>query len=616
MTNEYKTNILKYFTGNLNGEPNANDPTFNNIETTTNNLISTIRAYFSSMVIYTGFIPSKNNKNQNMEYSVLACWGTLISKNADNGMIVILDKEYNIVQILTEYSDGTNIGLIQCMSIDDNGNYYLVEKAGNNLRIVLLNNLVLKPIGSNNYEAIQIETHNIPNQYTWEKALKVIKNDAGNKYFVAINRDNADGLVGCELTTGDSDTWKYYLTDLQKASAFSMLDNGYNVYWTSDGELNFQIAVDDGGLIMLSKGNTLTMVKKRLTNDVVSNASNFVFYSNRYGYYASMYDNDASTKTYFNIFKVDLENNSLNPIYSKEVDFTVYPWLWFFKNNNSIYFYRAEKGTSSTNFNLYFGLIDDSKVYETEVGDYTASTFYNSFCYPNVITDFNKKYIYIQNQDTLFTLDFIWNENDYNGASYNGLNSLIPNKMAILDENNVEIFNRNIYNLSTYSNWYTASMEIPNYYLNNDTLSQVNLYSKANNLMTNNSINLTKNIYEQLNINVINKFRIFNEDEEELESAIGFTNGMMAKDTSKSMRKIKVQYNAGTYTSLISRDDITYNDNQCEISFLIYTPSSIPLNYKRIELVSEDETIIYKTINIEDLLKDTFYRISFNVSVE
>ena len=143
MTNEYKTNILKYFTGNLNGEPNTNDPTFNNIETTTNNLISTIRAYFSSMVIYTGFIPSKNNKNQNMEYSVLACWGTLISKNADNGMIVILDKEYNIVQILTEYSDGTNIGLIQCMSIDDNGNYYLVEKAGNNLRIVLLNNLVL-----------------------------------------------------------------------------------------------------------------------------------------------------------------------------------------------------------------------------------------------------------------------------------------------------------------------------------------------------------------------------------------------------------------------------------------------------------------------------------------
>lgn len=616
MTNEYKTNILKYFTGNLNGEPNENDPTFSNIEATTNNLISTIRSYFSSMVIYTSFIPSKNNRNQNMEYSVLACWGTLTSKNADNGMIIIVDKDYNIVQVLTEYSDGTDIGLIQCMNIDDNGNYYLVENTGTRLRIVLLNNLVLKPVGSNNYEAIKIETHNIPNQYTWEKALKVVKNDAGNKYFVAINRDNADGLVGCELTTGDSDTWKYYLSDLQKSSAFSMLDNGYNIYWTSDGELHFQMTVEDAGLVMLSKGSTLTMTKKRITNDVVSSASNFIFYSNRYGYYANMCDVENGAKTRFNIYKVDLQTNALNQIFTKDVDFTVYPWLWLFQNNTSIYFYRAEKGTSSTNFNLYFGLIDDSKVYETEVGDYTASTFYNAFCYPNVITNFNKKYIYIQNQDTLFTLDFVWNDNNYNGIAYNGLNSLIPNKMTILDDNNIEIFNRNIYNLTTYSNWYTASMEIPNYYLNNDTLSKVDMYSSANNLMTSNSINLTKNIFEELNINVINVFRIFNENQEELENAIQFTNGMMEKDTGKSLRKIKVQYDLGTYTSLISRDDITYNDNECEISFLIYTPSTVPLQYKKIELLSEDETIIYKTINIEDLLKDTFYRISFNVSVE
>lgn len=615
MTDNYKEMVLKYITGNLPQQVGENEPEFKDVSSTTNNLYTQIKSYFSSRVAYVDFIPSKNNKNQNLEYSVLACRGTLNGEADESGAFVILDKEYNIVDIITHYSDGSLIGVLYCLNVDDEGNYYAVELNGSTYRIVALNNLVLKPASSNTYKAIKIDTHNIPNTYTWEGMLKVFRNVGANKYFVVGNRENGAGIVGCELTIENTDTWNYYTSTIQKQFTLAMFDNGYNVYWDSTGELHFQIGVSNEGLVILSKGTGTTMNSTRYTfNEGVSNSQNtLIFLSNKVGYYAES-TFVSGTSTSYTIYKIDLENNLSKVVYTDTGLYTIYNWLFFFKNNNGIYFFQTLRTADDEHeFNLKFGFINNEEIYTQALGTFTANIFTNAFCYPNVITDFNKNYIYIQNQNTLFSLNFIWNTTNYNGNEFISNNSLIPNVITIEDENETEIFNRNLYNLSTYSNWYTASVQIPNYFLNNTQLDTALLYSKNNNLLTSSYINAEKNIYEALNINFTNKFKIIDKGTENISGASEFVNSMLIPSNTATLNKIRINYHDNTNEiKNISTNDLTYSDLKTTYKIMVFVNKLIDT----IDLISEDENITYSTINGSNLELNKYYLINQDIKIE
>lgn len=611
MTNDYKENILKFITGNLPESGSSYDPRFDNVETTTNNLYNQIKSYFSSRVAYVDFVPSKNNKNQNLEYSVIACRGTLNDEAEESGAFVILDRDYNIVQIITHYSNNSLIGTLYCLNVDEKGNFYAVENVGSNYRIVLLNNLVLKPVGSNTYQAIIIETYNIPNQYTWDSMLKVFKNDGGSKYFVVGSRSNNDGIVGCELTIGDTNTWKYYTSSYTKQWLYAMFDNGYNVYWDSNSELHFQIAVNDYGLVMLSKGSGTAMATTRYTtSDKPNQNGNFIFYSNKIGYYAFCLDSDPIAEFY--IYRIDLELNFNECIYESTGSWASYSAIWLFKNINSVYYFKINLVVDD-DYELSFGLIDGFGSYEIQLGTFTATNFLEAFCYANAITDFNKNYIYIQNQNTLFSLDFIWNSNNYNGEPYISSASLIPNTITIEDENETEIFNRNIYNLSHYSNWYIASTQIPNYYLNNQSLFNAQLYSQNNNLLATGNINTNKNIYEELIINFINKFRVIDNINENITASSNLTNSIVERITSIKLNKYRINYKDNTNEiKSISTNDLVYDDLSTTYKIVVYVDKLI----NTIDLISEDETTIYKTIDCSSLETNKYYLISQDLRIE
>lgn len=615
MTDDFKTNVLKFITGNLEEEEVVNVPDFKNVQATTNSLYDQIKTHFKSRVAYTDFIPSKNNKNQSLEYSVLACRGTLNEESEETGAFVILDREYNIVDIITHYSDGSLLGIPYCLNVDDKGNYYAIELVGSTYRIVSLNNLVLKPVGSNTYQAIKINTYNIPNTYSWEGMLKVFRNEGANKYFIVGNRDNGDGIAAGELTISDTNTWKYYTSSLQKSFTFAMLDNGYNVYWDSNGELHFQIAASSEGLIMLTKGSGVPMVATRYTYNegVTGSQYTFIFANNTTGYYAETIA-DGSTFTTYIIYKVNLANNTYKIVYTDTGLYTDYGWLFFFKNINGIYFYKTFRTEDDVHeFEVTFGFINDTSIYEQAMGTFTASTFANGFCYPNVITDFNKNYIYIQNQNTLFSLDFIWNSNDYNGDAYTSTKSLIPSKITIEDENETEIFNRNIYNLSSYSNWYTASVLIPNYFLNNVNLDTTLLYSKANNLMCSKYINTQKNIYEELNINFINKFNVKVNGDINIQASNGLVEAMLQENRNIYMGKIKINYSDDTSEiKVLSTKDLVYQGLTTTLKFVVYTKKQVDT----IEIISNDETITYKTIPGETLDLNKYFLFEQELRIE
>lgn len=612
MTQEYKDNVLKYTVGILEQQTGQNDPEFKNVLATQNNLKTNLGQYFDSMVTYTAFVPSKNIQDQDLGYSVLACFGTLVGQENPSGALVILDENYNIIKFLSTYSDNTLMGIIRCLNVDNQGNFYGIEESNGTYKIIALNNIVLKRAGQIDYEAVKTSVMTIPNQYTWDNMLKIQRDDTGNRYFILGRRNVSSvySLVGIHLEIADQLTWTYYTTNYDLVPALQVFNQGFYVYWDNDNTLHYNIAVDDYGLVILSEQNSNIMkATKYLTTDMISSYSNFVFYSNQIGYYASVEDLD--TYTLYMITKVNLLTKETEIIYTEKANYDSRNQLWFFKNSNDIMFYKITTTGTTDEYELSVGLINDTRLYMEQIGTYTGDTATKVFCYANAIKKYNQNYVYIQNQDTVFTFDFDWNSNNYNGEAYLSNTSLIPNSISIEDENEIELFNRNLYNLSQYANYYIATGQIPNYSLN-EQIDTALLYSKNNNLMCSKYLDITKNIYEQVNINFINKFNIKDTDTNIVASS-RLVNSMINNDTQAYIGKYRINYHDNT-TSIknLSTNEYTLDNSKVNIFFVIYVDKLID----SIDLISYDEETIYKTIDCSNLEQNKYYKISQDIRIE
>lgn len=624
MINEYKENILNYLTGNLENNSGYNEPIFTYTDIYINNLRFNLSDYFQSTVIYRAFIPSKDNKNQNLEYSVLACYGTLVGENDTSGAFVILDKNYEIVQVITEYKDGTKVGIVQTLNVDDLGNFYAVELRGTTYRIVELNNLVLRLDNQDEYEAVIKNVYTIPSTYNWDSITKIYRNAEKNKYFILGTRDNNGDytLLGAELTISNNQTWEYYTSNYSWSNVTSVFNNGVEVYWDSNDNLQFQIAVFYYGLFILSKGTGTAMVSTQYTSDSSygNTYNNLIFYSNEIAYYVVIDDNE--TYNTYHLYKINLSTRQITEIYNEQSNYyQSNNQMWLFKSNNTIYFYKImsisnQDEYGDTQFKLDFGIIDDTTIFTQTLGTYYGSLFTTIFCYANMVSKFNKNYLYIQNQNKVYTAEFNWNANNYNGYSFVNQDSLIPNSVAIEDSNENEIYNRNIYNLTNYSNFYTAMAQVPNYSLNEEEIYNAILYSKNNNMLLNKNINITKNIYEELNVNFNNQINIINQENNEnnITGATRLNNSMLNNDYENTyISKYKINY--ADSTSVIKNigvNELIYTDLSTNYNIIVYVDKLID----NIELISNDEQTSYNTIDCSSLKIDKYYSITQRVKIE
>jgi len=624
MTNEYKENILNYLTGNLENDSGYNEPIFTYTDIYINNLKLNLSDYFQSMVFYRAFVPSKDNKNQNLEYSVLACYGTLVGESDESGAFVILDKNYEIVQVITEYKDGTKVGIVQALNVDDSGNFYAVELRGTTYRIVELNNLVLRLDNQDEYEAVIKNTYTIPTTYKWDSITKVYRNTGKNKYFILGTRDNNSvyTLLGAELTISNNQTWAYYTSNYSWSNVTSIFNNGVEVYWDSNNNLQFQIAVFYYGLFILSKGTGTAMVSTQYTSDSSygNTYNNLIFYSNEIAYYVVIDDNE--TYNTYHLYKINLSTKQVTEIYTEQSNYyQLNNQMWLFKSNNTIYFYKVmsisnQDEYGDTQFMLDFGIIDDTTIFTQTLGTYYGSSFTTIFCYANMINKFNKNYLYIQNQNKVYIAEFNWNVNNYNGNSFINQDSLIPSSVAIEDSNENEIYNRNIYNLTNYSNFYTAMAQVPNYSLNEEEIYNAILYSKNNNILLNKNINITKNIYEELNVNFNNQINIINQanNENNISGATRLNNSMLNNDYENTyISKYKINYADNTSViKNISVNELIYTDLSTNYNIIVYVDKLID----NIELISNDEQTSYNKIDCSSLEIGKYYQINQRVRIE
>lgn len=619
MEQDYKNNVLHYLVGDLPQNSGSNTPNFENTTLINNNLYTTLRTqYFDSMVYFKAFIPSKDNQNNGLNYSVFACYGTLYGESNPSGAFVIIDDNGNLIQVITEYTNKTKIGLIQCLNVDDNGNFYGVELRGSNYRIVELNNLVLKTSTQAKLKATVLKTYSIPSSYSLTSVNKVLRNEDKSKYFII--GTTATGTTVLELSTQNT-SWEYWTTTYKwsNPNAYSMYREGWNAYWGNDG-LEFTLLMEgrdvntDPTLVKLTKGENNSMVETMLAYFPNSNFLHFeaAFYSNKYCYVSTVDDLNTSVK--LDIYRVDMETRAVQNVYNITTDYNTYSSIWFFKSKSVLYygsimFDSVIEGTDMYSANV--GQIDGTNAYNTILGLRAITSPQEALFFPNIINQFNKNKICFQIRDSLYTCELIWNPNNYNGNPFTSNNSLVPQKGSIEDNSN-EIFNRNLYNLATYLNRYTATYQVPDNYLNNDTLKTAKLYSKNNNLLTTNTIDTTKNTYEELNVNVTNTFNMINNDEtENVESASELVSYMLNASDTASITKYKVNYEDNT--SEIKHLSInTSNSNNVTLKMVFHVPKAI----SNIELISDNENTIYQTIDGSSLEIDKYYSILQRVRVE
>lgn len=185
----------------------------------------------------------------------------------------------------------------------------------------------------------------------------------------------------------------------------------------------------------------------------------------------------------------------------------------------------------------------------------------------------------------------------YTGYKYINNNVLVPSYVNLYNNNNI-LFSRNVYDTTTFGSTTTTSVEVPNNYLNNITIDEEKLLGSTNYTLVDETKSIQKNIYEILHINYFNTINVIDEDTDKeypISASLinkAATNGGNTNYNNAPCLKYRINYEDNTNDiGTITWKNIT--DLAKQTNFTIYVSKAI----KNIDLISNDESTIYLTIN-------------------
>ena len=665
MTEDSKQRLLRYLTGNLSEEQANNEPQFEETKVIANNLYSNIESKLEKQLNETGFSVEYNSflqsiTNDSSGTSNLILYGTVNKfsslidvKNAFiRGFIAILDSNFNILKIFTNYKSGSSIRFIKNLQVDSDGTLYgidvdVVFKDGQNfelkdLRFIMLNNPTIET--NNNYILELRQSYYLP-----EDTIHVgfnylsdflIKKDQNTSTYLMTWEDEGFYITTFKINVGSENEWTQYKYETGVNNEIKNLSTYIS---SSDDRLNLQIVVE------YHKSSNVSGIDK---ND----------------YYIGILYNDGEQILYKEIKNIDSINSSS---YSPPIDRAI-----FIQKDKFYYMYGSSYNDDGTNLYLYdngddqfIAQIDPNKLlyfdWKYVNGNLLMNYFLNYVLYNLILKDnilyrnqmeyiagiyptaiitnqYNLYTYYLQSGDNLYKTKLIYNSTNYNGQPYENVNSLKPKSGRLLGSNNTVIFDRNLYNLSINQNTTTSTIEVPNTLLNDTEMSTEQLVSENNNVIISNEEVYTKNIYEQLLINYINTLLI--SDANDINNIKTNSNASIRLNKSISdlldyddvkMTKYKLYYK--TEPSNVYWDgesSINWNEDSSEVWYKenetnnlptpkfhngVYTyeiniDNSFELGTNKIEFISNDKKIIYLTKDLSNLEMNKTYSLKQDVN--
>lgn len=626
MTEEFKSKILKYLTGNLDENTGIDEPQFEAAETITNNLYQYMLDNFDKG----GQKPSLVDiikSNQNDKY---LCYGNSSDSNYNTfGFMIILDSGFQVLQSTDEYTSGTKMRMFLRLSQGSTGNFYGVDTtdhSGNN-RFIILNNILSKLETQENYQFIMKRTYNFPAGTTnFVSVLGVIKNPSEGKYFMYGNCFNSSYMfipLGLELVinVGTTNDWNQYKSTLDDGKNYTV-DGGW-VSWDNLSNIDMLIACSYDGT-----DNKTFIFKQGTSNNLVVNNTYQLGGSSQYTtlktailndtnmYSIVRYDanNLAQNNTQMLVYRIN--NGNVNKIFESEL-YTVIQSASLLTSGlktdyiNTYFWYATQ---SNNGYSFYGGLINENNVYTTlivETDDFYPLTLQTTF------NQYNLFKFTLQSSNNMYVVPFIYNQFNYNGLPYENINCMIPNSGILYDDNDKIIFARNLYNLNINGNTTISTIEVPNTFLNDTTIAQQDLLSDTNVVLNQNTNSITKNIYENLDINFFNTLIMKNSNNpnNEIINNPGATRlnqsiSSVNDYTEATANKIRINYQDDT-TDIKNIGTPTITNGVATYTFSIYVPKAIT----NIEIISNDENTSYQTIT-GTFTQGKYYTLTQDVRVE
>lgn len=625
MTQDYKDNLLKYLTGNLTIELGDNYPNFSeNIETLDKNVYDDIKTILINEESATNVLLL--GKLYNSQYNNYLLYGAYTSDSeVYYGFIYLVDGNFNLIQMIKTFSSGTKLFPITALNQDNDNNIYglsyNINQSPSTTRVLLFNNIFTSGLISGNYEAILRNDYIVPYNYNQApyRQNRIIKSPDSATYYIIMSDNNVQKIVRFTINVGAANEWLVASISVNLSARFDVrLDKSsgneklylYGVSNESPSKYYEYIVYEETAT--LNKSITLEALATSLASQVfVKDINNIYIYAN-YGSTGKCVIYKVNGNNLINIYEIQ-------SLYSGTSYYTTV--ISLFEINNGLFFFEKYK-SSSTEFTVSLGYIKNDNTYiKYAVDTYTGDTSFNlvygyvDFYYKSLYNLVNFYIPIYADTNTTKKITIDYNSINYNGEAYSNTTLLSPNKARLYDNNNKMIFARNLYNKVINANTTISTLNIPNTNLNNIIIYNQSLIGETNYVLMNNQEEITKNIYENLNINFYVTLRMINNNDpnNQIFNQVGSNriNSSVSDVKDYNNAKVtKIRINYGDETTKIQ--DITFDyGNEAYTKFMIYVNKSIT----SIDFISNDENTIYNTIRPE-LEIGKYYKISQSVYVD
>ena len=597
MTQEYKENILNQLVGKVQNNQGTNTPQFSDADTTTTTINTYIANAGHTQVNSLSFWVMRNNK-------ILLFYNEYTSSYSYvTSFIVITDNELQPIAIINTLESGNPLPMFSIGISNDIGEGRIYFISINNNRLYYINDPTSK-------KAIDTYHVNILASYQISVPGSILgnfKKDVNGGNFVFASFDYGIShlyITEFQNNVGIPSEWNTYEYNFTETYFSSDLDfypiwnDGFScrVAFFTEAEINGSY-VNVVKVLDTQTNSTNLSLTKQIQVEFGSSATNSTLIS--YTKFAFMEVNQDHTN-YLHLIDIP---SSDNVILKKFIDarFTQ------FKVVNDILFIENIDGSKV----LTIGLVQDRAFYEKSLGTLSG----------------NSAPMFIQNNFNLYTISFldnsnvlttylIYNVNNYNGQSYNNVNSVVSNSCILYNSNNKPIFARNLYNKTFISNTEIDTLNVPNFLMNDTTIASENILSMNNNIILNETGSITKNQYENVFINFFNTINVIdnntNENIMNEDASSYFVNGINSNQYDNlSSLKYKVNFEDGT-NNINDITDVSINNLTATLTFVIYVPKTI----NSVEIISNDGTMKYATLPTHTYNTGSYYKIEQEITIQ
>lgn len=617
MTDYFKKTLLEWVTGNYTYESPKSGLVYSTNKQSSNTLQTQLNAEFTSGYTITVTFQPVDTKNQGIGYTILCGYD-----NSNNrGFIAILDTSFNLVTILKQYTSGVNFGKFLAMNVDEKGQYFAIENQTNGVkRLVLLNNITATTNGE--FKANIRTAYNLNTQSSNMKITGILKAENTGKYLIyGYNIITGNNVQATEFTinVGAENEWVDYDNTLDN---FTVKDCWAN--WDADNKLTFAlvgIGFEDNkyklGYAYSQEDSLLIQVDYY---DVgIKSLGEFNLTAciiNQYEAYYGFHDYLADIRNNTVIMYLNRELDKIYTVYNKSTtQYDLREGVEFKKIQNEVMVYVKQ----FENVLLTHRVGRIYNTYDISLSDIFRYNYaidgLNLFM---VTKQFNLYNFYVQTEDYINTRYQIFNENDYNGLPYNGVEPIYPNS-ARLYNNGIVVFARNLYNINRNGNVTTSTLEVPNTFLNEIPIFPHELWSKTNQIMVQNTDSITTNIYETLLINFINTINMRNENDinNVIVNNVGasaLNSGLAYSVNQTRLEVLRINYQDGTVLEN-SLNPTKIDDTHYNYTFTIYV-SKLIKNIQFLTNYKMGSGTVYLELDGANYELNKAYKLSQNVRVE